>query len=172
MKHRRTVSCLLTLAVFLCLWYARPVGVDTLFPDLEPDRIYVTLIDFSDNQPVTHNLEFISGTPEFDALWTDIQSLRFHRIPTNILIQVFPFLEGWMQPSSKSIKDGDIVHMFLDIYQVNGLPSAQVEQLRFWVDAWEYRDFDHGVNLPLMMRNGGDIGQALARSLWNQEITQ
>ena len=50
----------LMLAVLLaiwCMWYARPVGVDTLFPGLEPDSIYVTLIDFTGSSHVDRNLE-------------------------------------------------------------------------------------------------------------------
>ena len=171
---KRKKSILLTLAALLaagCLWYARPVGVDTLFPGLEPDHIYVTLINFSDSHTVTHNLVFIAGTSEFNDLWTDIQSLRFRRIPTNVLVQIFPFLEGVMQPYSKSINDDEIAHMFLDFSQVHGLPSARTEELRFWIDAWEYRDLDHSVNLPLVIRNGGKIGQELAHALWEQAET-
>ena len=38
---------LAALLVIWGLWYARPIGVDTLYPELEPDLIYVTLIDFT-----------------------------------------------------------------------------------------------------------------------------
>ena len=66
------------------------------------------------------------------------------------------------------MEDGDITHMFLDLYQVNGLPSSRTEQLRFWVDSWDYHDFDHGVNLPLVMKNAKDTGQSMAHDLWEQ----
>ena len=160
----------LMLAVLLaiwCMWYARPIGVDTLFPGLEPDSIYVTLIDFTGSSHEDRNLKLTAGTPEFDALWADIQELQFRRSPLNVVVQAFPFLEN-LSSSSKTMKDGDITHMFLDLYQVNGLPSSRTEQLRFWVDAWEYRDFDHGVNLPLVMKNAKDIGQSMAHDLWDQ----
>ena len=42
------------------------------------------------------------------------------------------------------------------------------EHLKFDVDAWSYRDFDHGVTLPLMMKNGHEIGQKMAHELWEQ----
>ena len=144
----------LMLAVLLaiwCMWYARPVGVDTLFPDLEPDSIYVTLIDFTGSSHEDRNLELTAGTPEFDALWADIQELQFRRSPLNVVVQAFPFLEN-LSSNSKTMEDGDITHMFLDL----------------WVDAWEYRDFDHGVNLPLVMKNAKDIGQSMAHDLWDQ----
>ncbi len=158
----------LMLAVLLalwCMWYARPVGVDTLFPGLEPDSIYVTLIDFTGSSHEDRSLELTAGTPEFDDLWADIQELQFRRSPLNVVMQAFPFLD---RPYSKSIEDGDIAHMILDLCQVNGLPTTRTEQLRFWIDAWDYRDFDHRVNLPLVMKNAKDIGQTMAHDLWEQ----
>lgn len=166
LKHDLPLMLAVLLAIW-CMWYARPVGVDTLFPDLEPDSIYVTLIDFTGSSHVDRNLELTAGTPEFDALWADIQELQFRRSPLNVVVQAFPFLEN-LSSSSKTMEDGDITHMFLDLSQVNDLPSARTEELRFWVDAWEYRDFDHGVNLPLVMKNAKDIGQSMAHDLWDQ----
>ena len=160
----------LLLAVLLalrCMWYARPIGVDTLFSGLEPDTIYVTLIDFTGSSHEDRSLEFTAGTPEFDELWAEVQALKFRRSPLNVVVQAFPLLENFSS-SSKTMEDGDITHMILDLYQVNGLPSAKTEQLRFWVDSWEYRDFDHGVNLPLVMKNTKDIGQTMAHDLWEQ----
>ena len=75
----------LMLAVLLaiwCMWYARPIGVDTLYPALEPDIIYVTLMDFTTYRHEDRNLELTAGTPEFDALWADIQELQFRRSPS------------------------------------------------------------------------------------------
>ena len=160
----------LLLAVLLalwCMWYARPIGVDTLYPELEPDIIYVTLIDFTGSGHEDRSLEFTAGTPEFDELWAEVQALKFRRSPLNVVVQAFPLLENFSS-SSKTMEDGDITHMILDLSQVNGLPSAKTEQLRFWVDSWEYRDFDHGVNLPLVMKNAKDIGQTMAHDLWEQ----
>ena len=45
----RKLPLALALAALLavwCLWYARPVGVDTLYPDLEPDEISVFMTDY------------------------------------------------------------------------------------------------------------------------------
>ena len=38
---------LAALLVIWGLWYARPVGVETLYPELEPDIIEVYLSDFN-----------------------------------------------------------------------------------------------------------------------------
>ncbi len=88
----------LLLAVLLViwgLWYARPVGVDTLYPELEPDIIYVTLIDFHRHTAMRSRIsKFTAGTEEFDDLWSEIQELRFRRSPFNVVVQALPFLEG------------------------------------------------------------------------------
>ena len=55
----------LILAVVLavwCIWYARPVGVDTLFPDLEPDIIEVYLSDFNTYRHEDRRLNLTAGT--------------------------------------------------------------------------------------------------------------
>ena len=38
---------LAALLVIWGLWYTRPIGVDTLYPELEPDIIEVYLSDFN-----------------------------------------------------------------------------------------------------------------------------
>ena len=87
----------LILAVVLavwCIWYARPVGVDTLFPGLEPDLVYVTLIDFTGSGHEDQNLKLTAGTEEFDDLWSEIQELRFRRSPSTWWCRSSPFWRG------------------------------------------------------------------------------
>ena len=84
---------LAALLVIWGLWYARPIGVDTLYPELEPDLIYVTLIDFTGSGHEDQNLKLTAGTEEFDGLWSEIQELRFRRSPFNVVVQALPFLE-------------------------------------------------------------------------------
>ena len=52
---------LAALLVIWGLWYARPIGVDTLFPGLEPDLVYVTLIDFTGSGHEDQNLKFTAS---------------------------------------------------------------------------------------------------------------
>ena len=161
----------LMLAVLLaiwCMWYARPIGVDTLFPDLEPDDISVTLINFNGSAHVDRSLEFTAGTPEFDALWADIQELQFRRSPLNVVVQALPFLERIVGSYVKYPEDDDIDHLIIGFAQDNGTDTWRSEDLQFWTNSWSYRDFDHGVTLPLMMKNGHEIGQKMAHALWEQ----
>ena len=159
---------LAALLVIWGLWYARPIVVDTLFPGLEPDLVYVTLIDFTGSGHEDQNRKLTAGTEEFDDLWSEIRELRFRRSPFNVVVQALPFLEGIMENSTKYPEAGDLNHLYISFAQDNGTDIWRSEGLQFWVDAWSYRDFDHGVTLPLMMKNGHEIGQKMAHALWEQ----
>ena len=159
---------LAALLVIWGLWYARPIGVETLFPGLEPDSIYVTLIDFTGSSHEDRNLELTAGTPEFDDLWSEIRELRFRRSPFNVVVQVLPFLEGIVGSHVKYPEADDIDHLLIGFAQDNGTDTRRSEELQFWTNTWSYRDFDHGVTLPLMMKNGHEIGQKMAHALWEQ----
>ena len=165
----------LMLAVLLalwCMWYARPIGVDTLFPGLEPDEISVYMSDFIEktNDGENRSLTYTAGTPEFDDLWAEIQALQFRRSPLNVVVQALPFLDN--APTSRTGKSTgrepelDVVQFFFS--QDNGQEVWRTEMLSFWSNLWYYRDFDHSVTLPLVMRDGGEIGQDLALPLWEQ----
>lgn len=72
---------LAALLVIWGLWYARPIGVDTLYPELEPDIIEVYLSDFTTYRHEDRRLKLTAGTEEFDDLWSEIRELRFRRFP-------------------------------------------------------------------------------------------
>ena len=159
---------LAALLVIWGLWYARPVGVETLFPDLEPEIINVHLSDFTGSGQEVRKAVFNAGTEEFDQLWAEIQDFRFQRSPFNVVVQALPFLEGIMENSTKYPEAGDLNHLYISFAQDNGTDIWRSEHLKFDVDAWSYRDFDHGVTLPLLMKNGHEIGQKMAHALWEQ----
>ena len=159
-------AALLALIVW-CGWYSRPVGVETLFPNLEPDMADVLLIQFNGRSHESRSVRFSAGTPEFDAFWSQIQGLRFRRSPLNPLLQALPFLENAVS-TSKTLEDGDISNMVIGFAQDNGQEVWRSEELSFCVDAWHYEDFAHSVSLPLMMNNGKQAGQKLAHALWEQ----
>ena len=161
-----TAATLLALIVW-CGWYSRPVGVETLFPDLEPDMADVLLIQFNGRSHESRSVRFSAGTPEFDAFWSQIQGLRFRRSPLNPLLQVLPFLENTAS-TSKTLEDGDIGNMIIGFAQDNGQEVWRSEELSFCVDAWHYEDFAHGVSLLLMMKDSKKTGQELAHALWEQ----
>ena len=76
MKKRFWKTALLLVIALLILggvWYARPVGVETLFPGLEPDQISVTVLDFDGSKQVDRSLTLLKGTPEFDELWGEFK---------------------------------------------------------------------------------------------------
>ena len=169
MKKRLRIAlltALLALAAW-CGWYARPVGVETLFPGLKPDMAYVWLMQFDGGGHESRSLMLSAGTPEFDAFWSQVQSLRFHRSPLNPLLQTLPFLDFSLR-SAKTVQEGDMQEMFIGFTQDNGQAVWRSEHLSFFVDAWQYEDFAHHVSLPLLMKNGSNTGQALAQTLWEQ----
>ena len=156
------------LLVIWGLWYARPIGVDTLYPELEPDIIEVYLSDFTTYRHEDRRLKLTAGTEEFDDLWSEIQELRFRRAPFNVVVQALPFLEGIVDTYVKYPETDDLDTMSISFAQDNGTDIWRSEHLQFDVDAWSYRDFDHGVTLPLLMKNGHEIGQKMAHALWEQ----
>ena len=159
---------LAALLVIWGLWYARPVGVDTLYPELEPDIIEVYLSDFNTYRHEDRRLKLTAGTEEFDDLWSEIRELRFRRSPFNVVVQALPFLEGIVDTYVKYPETDDLDTMSISFAQDNGTDIWRSEHLKFDVDAWSYRDFDHGVTLPLLMKNGHEIGQKMAHELWEQ----
>ena len=162
------LSLVLALLILGGVWYARPVGVETLFPGLEPDQISVTVLDFDGRKQVDRSLTYLKGTPEFDELWGEVQALRFRRPPTNVLVRALPFLKGMSPAQSKTLGEDDIDHLFLDFFQDDGLSATRTEVLSFWVDSWGYRDFDRSVTLPLRMKDGQAVGQEMAHTFWER----
>ena len=72
---KRNVWRYLVLGAFVCLlvwglWYHRPVGVEVLFPELEIDRVEVTLLRTKAGvtEDWERKLSLSAGEPEFDAL--------------------------------------------------------------------------------------------------------
>ena len=86
----------------------------------------------------------------------------------NGVVQALPFLEGIVGSYVKYPEDDDIDHLIIGFAQDNGTDTWRSEDLQFWTNSWSYRDFDHGVTLPLMMKNGHEIGQKMAHALWEQ----
>ena len=169
MKKRWKIAAAAVLLALVCWcgWYSRPVGVETLFPDLEPDMADVLLIQFDGRDHNSRRLRFSAGTPGFDAFWSQIQGLRFRRSPLNPLLQILPFLQNAVK-TSKTLEDGDIGNMIIGFAQDNGQKVWRSEELSFCVDAWHYEDFTHSVSLPLLMKNSKEIGQEMAHALWEQ----
>ena len=41
-------------------------------------------------------------------------------------------------------------------------------ELSFRIDSWAYQDLDHGVTLPLRMKDSQAIGQEMAHAFWER----
>ena len=51
------------------LWYSRPVGVETLFPDFDPDSVEVIVTDYAVG---VRTASYSKGTPEYDAVLSEV----------------------------------------------------------------------------------------------------
>jgi hypothetical protein len=160
------VLCLLLALIAGGFWYNRPVGLDTLVPDMKPEWIDSSLVRFNENQESElRTLHLVSGEPGFDKLLSRLEELRFRRPPTNLVLQAVPSLgNGPSQP--KMLEDGDFEFFFIRFTE--SVPEGQKEaELDFFIDEWSYRDFDQSVTLPLGMFQSKELGQALGRELWD-----
>ena len=144
-------------------WYKRPLDMETITGVTDPDDLSISIID-SDLQQ--RDLNRSAGDEGFDEVLAQLQALQFRRPPTNLITSALSFLPSW-STTSKEVEDGDFSHLMITLSQ----PGADGERLYgyvgFWVDEWEYRDFDHGISLPLVMEDGKDIGQDLCAQLWD-----
>ena len=170
----RAVLAVLVLALAAgCVWYARPVGVRDLWPDLAPDLIEVYLSDTdNDLNTADRRLRLFAGDPGFEDLWARIDALRFRRSPANLLVLALPFLPDGGSSQQKPIRPGEIDHLYLSLSQDNGQAVWRTEALSLWVDQWSFRDFDRGVGLSLSLAGGREATQALAHALWDMAVPE
>lgn len=144
-------------------WYKRPLDMETITGVTTPDHISISIID-SDLQQ--RDLDLSAGDEGFDELLTQLEELQFRRPPTNLITSALSFLPSW-GTTSKEVEDGDFQHLMITLSQ----PGADGERIYgyvgFWVDEWEYQDFEHGISLPLVIEDGKDIGQDLCAQLWD-----
>ena len=144
-------------------WYKRPLDMETITGVTDPDDLSISIID-SDLQQ--RDLKLSAGDEGFDEVLAQLQVLQFRRPPTNLITSALSFLPSW-DTTSKEVEDGDFQHLMITLSQ----PGADGERIYgyvgFWVDEWEYRDFEHGISLPLVMEDGKDIGQDLCAQLWD-----
>ena len=97
----------LMLAVLLViwgLWYARPIGVDTLYPELEPDIIEVYLSDFTTYRHEDRRLKLTAGTEEFDDLWWRFGNCGSGAPPSTWWCRPSPSWKGSWIPTSNTRK--------------------------------------------------------------------
>ena len=70
----------------LGLWYSCPVGVGTPSPDFDPGRVGGDCL----GRDVSPTESYLKGTPEYDAVLSEVRGLRFRRSVWNPIRQILP----------------------------------------------------------------------------------
>ena len=158
-KIRKYLPLLGIVAVLVLwgLWYSRPVGVGTLFPDFDPDSVEVIVTDYAVGD---RTASYSKGTPEYDAVLSEVRGFQFRRSALNPLRQVLPYRGPRMHSC-----DADKT-ILLEFTQEDGKENQIIYQLEFFV-RWVYR-VDSGKILPLEMTDSKVIGTEMAYRYWDQ----
>ena len=158
-KFRKYLPLLGIVAVLVLwgLWYSRPVGVETLFPDFDPDSVEVIVTDYAVGD---RTASYLKGTPEYDAVLSEVRCFQFRRSALNPLRQVLPYRGPRMHSC-----DADKT-LLLEFTQEDGQENQTIYQLEFFV-RWVYR-VDSGKILPLEMTDSEVIGTEMAYRYWDQ----
>lgn len=161
-KFRKYLPLLGIVAVLVLwgLWYGRPVGVETLFPDFDPDRVEVIASDYN----VSPTESYSRGTPEYDDVLSEIRGLRFRRSVWNPIRQILPD-----QGVRKHSDDPDYRSLVFDFIQDDGKENHAIYRLEFFVDEWFYCDASgNGKWLPLGMTDSKTVGMEMAQRYLGQ----
>jgi len=100
--------------------------------------------------------DFTPEDPDWETVLEQLQSLRFRRPPWNALLQ---FLDR-NNIYGRQANPGDWHLMF----SISG-PGGSSAQVQFFIDEWVYGSPHSNRNLTLWMRDGREIGNALAEAL-------
>lgn len=167
----RRITFLLCLLLLIGggLWYARPVGLEILYPGMEPELFDISMRRFYEaGGTQTRSLRLAVEDPGFDEALSLLKALRFRRPLTNLVLQAIPPLANG--PSqSKQLEEGMIYNMYLLGLVSSDSGDWNAEGLVFWVDEWFYTGntlWGGSVRLPLKMSDSGKIGQAMGQELW------
>lgn len=166
MKKRWPIAATAALLALVCwaAWYVRPITIHDLGLDTKPDVISIIVIRNSSGSDIENqSLRLEEGDPDFQPVLERLEGLRFHRYPTNPLLQAMPSLEGLGGKRLWTI-DGYEYHIYINMK--NPGASDWTVPLSCDVDAWSYRDYQHGVSLPLYISHAHETAKALGDELW------
>ena len=142
------------------LWYGRPVGVETLFPDFDPDRVEVIASDYN----VSPTESYSRGTPEYDDVLSEIRGLQFRRSVWNPIRQILPD-----QGVRKHSDDPDYRSLVFDFIQDDGKENHAIYRLEFFVDEWFYCAVSGDAKtLSLGMTDSEAVGTEMAQRYLGQ----
>lgn len=161
-EHWKIPAVVLTLLLAWALWYARPVNIYALAPEVrDPDGITIDIEELTNvgQEPRLCSRPFTPEDPEWEAVLSEIESLRFRRPVSSALLQ---FLDQRSSPVY-SFQAGD----YSAVIRVMRRDGSRLE-LHFAVDSWRYAS-PHCSNryLPLKMEDGAETGLALCRRYWS-----
>lgn len=160
--HWKIPAAVLALLIVWGLWYARPVDIYTLAPEVrDPAGITIDVEELTSvgQEPRLCSRPFTPEDPEWETVLSEIEALRFRRPVSNSLLQ---FLDRRSSPLY-GFQDGD----YAAYIRVFGRDGSRLE-LHFTVDSWRYAS-SHSPNryLPLKMQNGAETGLALCQKYWS-----
>ena len=161
-KFRKYLPLLGIVAVLVLwgLWYGRPVGVETLFPDFDPDRVEVIASDYN----VSPTESYSRGTPKYDDVLSEIRGLRFCRSVWNPIRQILPD-----QGVRKHSDDPDYRSLVFDFIQDDGKENHAIYRLEFFVDEWFYCAVSGDAKtLSLGMTDSKAVGMEMAQRYLGQ----
>lgn len=162
MKKHWKAGLILVIAAALAwgLWYARPVDIYTLAPEVRsPEGITVDFNDLSrgvGQEPRLCSRGFTPEDPEWETVLSQIETLRFRRPPWNLVLQFVPR----NTVTGRTTHDGDH-HIWLHM----GRQGAHSIRIQFFIDEWMYASPHSNRNLTLWVKNSRQTGDALAEVL-------
>lgn len=95
---------LAALLVIWGLWYARPIGVDTLYPELEPDIIEVYLSDFTTYRHEDRRLKLTPGQRNLTISGRRFRNCGSGAPPSTWWCRPSPSWKGSWTPTSNTRK--------------------------------------------------------------------
>ena len=143
------------------LWYSRPVGVETLFPDFDPDSVEVTVRAYNvDNRGES----YLKGTPEYDAVLSEVRELQFRRSVWNPIRQILPYRGTRTHSCAPDYKS-----LIFDFIQDDGKENHAIYRLEFALNQWSYCIVSgNGKFLPLGMTDSKAVGMEMAQRYLDQ----
>lgn len=161
-----TAIAVLVAVLIGCLYYKRPLDISELTGVTDPDEIAINIFLTDENMDLKQRyLTLSAGDAGFEELLTRLEEIQFRRPPTNLVRVALPFLPE-LGERSKEWEDGDFQHLVISLSQPGEGDERTVGTVDFWIDEWEYRDFDRDLWLPLAVENSKATGQSLCAELW------
>lgn len=157
MKKRWVLAALLALICWIG-WYARPVDIYTLMPEVEPTYLSLLLLDTDDLADIKeYRFDLQPGDPQYQETLETIEALRFRRAPLSSLWHALGDLGGQVYYGR--------YHGHLGIS--DGVHYLELEYL----DNWEYTTIIQGGKGPVSHTVALQGGEAATQALTDYLLT-